>query len=169
MARYNVYGVGNALVDKEFEVDEEFFAEHGIEKGFMTLVDDEQQNKLLSLLESKYEIKTQSGGGSAANTLYALSQFGGSAYFSCKVATDENGDFYLKQLGHHNIETNSNNRRSEGVTGRCVVMISPDAERTMHTYLGISESVSTREIDFQAVTQADYVYLEGYLVTSNSA
>ncbi len=169
MARYNVYGVGNALVDKEFEVDDEFFQQHGIEKGYMTLVDDEQQNKLLQILEAKYEIKTQSGGGSAANTLYALSQFGGSAYFSCKVATDDHGDFYLQQLGHHNIETNSNNRRSDGTTGRCVVMISPDAERTMHTYLGISESVSTREIDFQAATQAEYVYLEGYLVTSDSA
>jgi len=168
MKKYHVYGIGNALVDKEFEVDDAFFEEHGIEKGFMTLVTHEQQEQLLETLTNKVGIKKRSGGGSAANTLYAVSQFGGNAYFAGKVADDETGDFYVEQLGHHNIETNLGNERDHGTTGRCLVMISPDAERTMHTYLGVSEQVSVAEIDYEAIKSSEYVYIEGYLVTSPS-
>lgn len=167
--KFDVYGVGNALVDKEFEVDESFFQEHDIEKGLMTLVSQEQQQQLLDLLTDKYGIKKRAGGGSAANTLYALSQFGGSAFLSCKVANDKTGDFYISQLGDQSIETNNESMREDGTTGRCIVMISPDAERTMHTFLGVSETVSGHEIDFDAVKESEYVYIEGYLVTSPSA
>lgn len=167
--KFDVYGVGNALVDKEFEVDESFFQEHNIEKGLMTLVGQEEQQKLLDVLIEKHGIKKRAGGGSCANTLYALSQFGGKAYLSCKVANDETGEFFIKELGDHTIDTNTKNQREEGTTGRCIVMISPDAERTMHTFLGISETVSDAEIDFDAVKQSEYIYLEGYLVTSPSA
>lgn len=167
--KYDVYGVGNALVDKEFEVDDSFFQTHEIEKGLMTLVSHEQQQQLLTVLKEKFGVKKRAGGGSAANTLYALSQFGGTAYFSCKVASDEPGDFYLDQLGHHNIEVDYENLRSDGTTGRCLVMISPDAERTMHTYLGVSETISAAELDFEAAKASEYIYLEGYLVTSPSA
>jgi fructokinase len=169
MKKYHVYGIGNALVDKEFEVEDAFFAEHGIEKGFMTLVTHEQQEQLLALLTSQVGLRKRSGGGSAANTLYALSQFGGNAYFAGKVASDETGDFYVQQLGHHNIETNLGDERDHGTTGRCLVMISPDAERTMHTYLGVSENVSIEEIDVEAIRASEYVYIEGYLVTSLTA
>lgn len=167
--KFDVYGVGNALVDKEFEVDESFFQEHDIEKGLMTLVGQEEQQQLLDVLVEKYGIKKRAGGGSAANTLYALSQFGGNAYLSCKVANDETGDFYINELGNQTIETNTASQREDGTTGRCIVMISPDAERTMHTFLGVSETVSEQEIDFEAVKQSEYVYIEGYLVTSPSA
>ncbi len=169
MKKYHVYGIGNALVDKEFEVEDDFFDAHGIEKGFMTLVTHEQQEQLLQLLTEQVGITKRSGGGSAANTLYALSQFGGNAYFAGKVANDETGEFYVEQLGHHNIETNLGNDRDHGTTGRCLVMISPDAERTMHTYLGVSEKVSIDEIDEDAIRASEYVYMEGYLVTSPSA
>ncbi|MEX0962960.1 MAG: adenosine kinase [Pseudohongiellaceae bacterium] len=167
--KFDVYGVGNALVDKEFEVDESFFTEHAIEKGLMTLVSEEQQQKLLDVLVEKYGVKKRGGGGSAANTLYALSQFGGNAYLSCKVANDDTGDFYLNALGDLNIETNTESQREDGISGQCLVMISPDAERTMHTFLGVSETVSIDEIDFAAVKQSRYIYIEGYLVTSPSA
>ncbi|MBL4821569.1 MAG: adenosine kinase [Gammaproteobacteria bacterium] len=168
MKKYHVYGIGNALVDKEFQVEDSFFDEHNIEKGFMTLVSHEQQQQLLETLTNKVGITKKSGGGSAANTLYAISQFGGNAYFAGKVANDETGDFYVEQLGHHNIETNLGSNRDHGTTGRCLVMISPDAERTMHTYLGISEEVSVAEIDHEAIKDSEYVYIEGYLVTSAS-
>ena len=167
--KFDVYGVGNALVDQEFEVDDSFFNDHGIEKGVMTLVGEEDQQKLLDVLVEKFGIKKRAGGGSAANTLYALSQFGGNAYLACKVANDETGDFYIEALGHQSIETNTESQREDGTTGRCVVMISPDAERTMHTFLGVSETVSEHEIDFEAVRLSEYVYIEGYLVTSPSA
>lgn len=169
MRTYDVYAVGNALVDKEFEVDDSFFVEHNIEKGVMTLVAQEQQQHLLHILQTQYGIRKRAGGGSAANTLYALSQFGGSAYLSCKVANDETGDFYLQQLGDHNIRTNMKSQIEHGMSGQCLVMISPDAERTMHTYLGVSENVSSEELDYEAARGSKYIYLEGYLVTSPSA
>lgn len=168
MAKYHVYGVGNALVDKEFEVKDEFFTENDIEKGIMTLVEHDQQDLLLRDLTDKYGVKKQAGGGSAGNTLYALSQFGGEAFFACKVANDETGDYYLEQLGHHNIDTNVS-RRVEGTSGRCLVMISPDADRTMFTYLGVSADISLQEMDFDAAKNSEYIYIEGYLVTSPSA
>jgi sugar/nucleoside kinase (ribokinase family) len=169
MKKYHVYGIGNALVDKEFEVDESFFRETGIEKGFMTLVEQEQQQTLLSILNDKYGLRKRAGGGSAANTLYAFSQFGGKAFFSCKVANDEAGDFYISELGNHNIKTNLGAEREAGFTGRCLVMVSPDAERTMLTHLGISQQVSMADLDQDAVQNSEYVYFEGYLVTSDTA
>ena len=167
--KFDVYGVGNALVDKEFEVDESFFQDHGIEKGLMTLGTDEESLRLLGILTKKYGIKKQAGGGSAANTLYAVSQFGGNAFFSCKVASDETGDFFLKELGDQKIQTNSQTQCNDGLTGRCLIMISPDAERTMHTYLGVSETISEQELDLGAAKSSEYIYIEGYFVTSPSA
>lgn len=169
MNHYDVYGIGNALVDKEFEVEDSFFAEAGIQKGFMTLIEEDKQQQLLELLSSRYPLKKQAGGGSAANSLYALSQFGGKAFYSCKVAGDEPGDFYMSELGNHNIETNLLPQREAGTTGRCVVMVTADAERTMLTHLGISQYVSEQDIKVDAVKQAKYIYIEGYLVTSDSA
>lgn len=169
MTTLDVYGIGNALVDKEFEVEDAFFAEAGIEKGFMTLIDATQQEQLLSLLNRRYSLKKRAGGGSAANSLYALSQFGGQAFYSCKVANDETGDFYVEELGNANIRTNLSKLREEGNTGRCIVMVTPDAERTMLTHLGISEHVSEAELRLDIAATARYVYIEGYLVTSDSA
>lgn len=169
MKQYDVYGIGNALVDKEFEVDDQFFLDAGIEKGFMTLIDQEKQQSLLDLLMERYGLKKRAGGGSAANSMFALSQFGARVFYSCKVANDEAGHFYMKELGEHNIETNLGLERPEGTTGRCLVMVTPDAERTMLTSLGISETVSIDELHLDAVGQSRYVYVEGYLVTSPSA
>jgi fructokinase len=169
MAKLDIYGIGNALVDKEFEVEDSFFTEAGIEKGFMTLIDATQQEQLLSLLDRRYPLKKRAGGGSAANSLYAVSQFGGQAFYSCKVANDESGDFYVEELGSSNIQTNLSAEREEGHTGRCIVMVTPDAERTMLTYLGISQHVSEAELNLDVAATAQYVYIEGYLVTSDSA
>ena len=112
MKKYAVYGLGNALVDTEFEVTDSFFTEHGIEKGCMTLVSREQQQHLTNILSREYEIKKRCGGGSACNTLFALTNFGGRAFYSCKVADDEIGAFFLGELGNENIDvinyTNNN-------------------------------------------------------------
>jgi pfkB family carbohydrate kinase len=169
MQQYDVYGIGNALVDKEFEVEDQFFIDADIEKGFMTLIEPEKQKELVELLTQRYGLKKRAGGGSAANSIYALSQFGGKAFFSCKVANDETGHFYVKELGNQNISTNLSSTLEEGVTGRCVVMVTPDAERTMLTALGISQLVSVEELDYDAIRLSEYAYVEGYLVTSSSA
>lgn len=170
MKNYHIYALGNALVDKEFEVEDDFFQHESIQKGLMTLVDGESQRTLLERLMERYGLKKRAGGGSAANTLYAASQFGANTFYSCKVANDEFGDFYLDELGNNNIDTNVESIRSEdGVTGKCLVMVSPDAERTMLTYLGVSENLTSSDIHKDALINSKYLYLEGYLVTSPTA
>ncbi len=167
MKKYHVYAIGNALVDMEFSVDDDFLASHGIDKGVMTLVDENHQHKLYESLKSRGGKKAC--GGSAANTIMAVSHFGGKAYYACKVADDETGDFYVKDIAKSGVDTCLGQKREPGISGKCIVMVTPDAERTMHTFLGISESVSTAELDEEAIRQSEYVYLEGYLVTSESA
>ena len=170
MKNYHIYALGNALVDKEFEVKDDFFERKKIQKGLMTLVDGQSQNTLLEHLMEEYSLKNRAGGGSAANTLYAASQFGANTFYSCKVANDEFGDFYLNELGDNNIDTNLGSIRSnDGVTGKCLVMVSPDAERTMLTYLGVSENITSDDIDKDALINSKYLYIEGYLVTSPTA
>lgn len=165
MKRYDVYGIGNALVDTEFEVTNDFFKEHGVEKGLMTLVDDDRQAYLIDKIKAD-QVKKQSG-GSAANTVIAVRQFGGRAYYSCKVADDDFGHFYLNDLAKAGVNTNLDHKKLEpGSTGKCLVMVTPDADRTMNTYLGISSQLDTSVISEEAISQANYVYLEGYLVTS---
>ncbi len=166
MKKYNVYGLGNALVDAEFEVTDDFLQHENIQKGLMTLVDGEAQKTLYNRLVPKFGLKKRAGGGSAANSMYAISQFGGSAFYTCKVASDEPGDFYVQQLGDHNIRTNLSQNRDYGDTGQCLVMVSPDAERTMLTFLGISAEISSKDLDLEALKQSQYLYLEGYLSAS---
>lgn len=163
-----MYGIGNALVDLEFKVSEKFIAEHEVEKGLMTLVDEEKQSTLINAINHNDTVRKS--GGSAANTVIAVSQFGGKAFYSCKVASDEFGDFYLNDLKEAGLDTNlDQNEREEGITGKCLVMITEDADRTMNTFLGITTNLSVNDVDEAAIKDAEYVYLEGYLVTSPTA
>jgi sugar/nucleoside kinase (ribokinase family) len=165
--KYDVYGIGNALVDLEFKVDHQFLYDHKVDKGVMTLVDEATQFRLIGAIDhGKMERKS---GGSAANSIIAVSQFGGKAFYSCKVANDEYGDFYLKDMNEAGVDTNLDNKEREaGITGKCLVMITSDADRTMNTYLGITSDLSVAEIDEHAIKESKYVYLEGYLVTSST-
>ncbi|KFZ31289.1 sugar kinase [Pseudidiomarina salinarum] len=166
MESIDIVGIGNALVDQEFEVTDDFLLQHQIEKGMMTLIEDAEQEKLIAELSRRGELKKQSGGGSAANSLVGFSQFGGKAFYCCKVADDDAGDFYCNDLERVGITTNTGSCKHEGKTGRCLVMVTPDAERTMRTYLGITADLSTDELDEDAIARAEYLYIEGYLVTS---
>ncbi len=163
--RYDVYGIGNALVDIVTEVDHDFFQKNDIEKGVMTLVDEKRQHHLMEVIDMKKS--KMACGGSAGNTMIAVSQFGGKSFYSCLVAKDPLGKFFLEDLKRNGVETNlTYERLSEGITGKCLVMTSPDAERTMNTFLGISSFLSPEHLDPQAIRDSKYVYLEGYLVTS---
>lgn len=165
MNTFDVYAIGNAIVDIVSEVDHSFFQHHGIEKGVMTLVDESRQMELMKAIDMKKS--KMSGGGSAANTVVALSQFGGKAFYSCLVANDVLGEFFLKDLARNGVETNLRwEDCPPGHTGRCLVMTSPDANRTMNTFLGISAGISKAQIDSRALIASRYLYLEGYLVTS---
>jgi len=166
MKKYHVYGVGNALVDMEFEVEDSFFEKNSIDKGVMTLVDEERQHELMSHLDA-FEGKKASG-GSAANTIIASSYFGANSFYSCKVASDELGDCYVSDLLAAGVDSNVDEGRKAGITGKCLVMITPDAERTMNTYLGITETFSVDELHPLAIADSQYLYIEGYLVTSDT-
>ncbi len=166
MKKYDVYGLGNALVDMEFEIHDEFLSKNNIDKGVMTLVDEQQQHDLICQLDAFDGNKAS--GGSAANTLIAVSAMGGSSYYSCKVADDELGHFYLHDLNTAKVDCNMDGKHKDGITGKCLVMVSPDAERTMHTFLGISSELSPAEVNADAIKNAQYCYMEGYLTTSDS-
>jgi len=164
--RYHVYGIGAALVDTEIEVNDADLAAMDVEKGLMTLVDEARQAQLLEHLAGHLVHSKRTSGGSAANSIIAVAQFGGSTFYSCKVANDENGQFYLHDLKAAGVDCHIDKEREHGVTGKCLVLITPDAERTMNTYLGISATLSTDDLSPEAIAASEYVYLEGYLVTS---
>ena len=165
--KYDVYGMGNALVDKEFEVTDAFLAEQGIEKGLMTLIDEDKHHELLGGLQQAFGLKKRAGGGSAANTIVSISQFGGKTFYACKVANDEFGQFYREDLEAAGVETGLDRFNAEGVTGKCMVMVTPDAERTMNTFLGITADFSAAEVHMDELRESEYLYVEGYLVTSD--
>lgn len=167
MSQYDVYGLGNALVDMEYQVSPEELKEMGIDKGVMTLMDVDQQSELMVWLSDHHV--NRNAGGSAANSVIALSQLGGSGYYTCKVADDELGHLYTKDLKENGVATNAHEGREAGHTGRCMVFVTPDADRTMATYLGITGGLSTQELDPDALRASKYLYMEGYLATSATA
>lgn len=169
MTQYHVYAVGNAIVDKEFQVSDALFEEKNIVKGHMTLVPEQAQIELIETLKQRFGLRKRASGGSAANTLMATQCLGGKTFLSCKVGNDETGDFYAHDLAAAGIHSNLKAEREAGVTGRCVVMVSPDAERTMHTCLGIAGNLSEMELMPDLIELSQYFYIEGYLVTSDSA
>jgi sugar/nucleoside kinase (ribokinase family) len=165
--KYNVFGIGNALVDIVTEIDDQFLKDHNIEKGLMTLVEEEDQTRISNAINMSKSNKQC--GGSAANSIIAVSQFGGSSYYSCKVANDELGGFYKNDLKNNGVDSNIENEALEaGITGKCLVMTSDDASRTMNTFLGITQNYSKAEIKEDALKDAEYLYIEGYLVTSEN-
>lgn len=164
MKKYHVYGIGNALVDMEFEVSADFLRQMKIAKGQMTLVDEQRQMELVGALHGTQHKRCC--GGSAANSMIALSQLGGKSFYSCKVASDETGDFYYQDLLNNGTETNLHRHRSAGTSGKCLVFVTPDADRTMNTFLGITGSFSKEEIIEEELAKAQYLYIEGYLAAS---
>jgi len=165
--RYHVYGLGAALVDTEIEVSDTDLATMGVDKGLMTLVDETRQQQLLDHLRGHLVHSRRASGGSAANTIIAVSQFGGRAYYSCRVADDDNGRFYLRDLQTAGVDCRDG-ALPAGTTGKCLVLITPDAERSMNTHLGISATLSVDDLAPQEIIAAEYLYIEGYLVTSPS-
>ncbi|HTO57293.1 MAG TPA: adenosine kinase [Pseudomonadales bacterium] len=164
MSSYDVYALGNALVDMEFTVDDGFLRRHRIDKGHMTLVDEARLDELLDSLQELESKRTS--GGSAANTLIAAQAFGCRTFYSCKVADDEVGAFFRKDLEAIGVATNRQHHDGAGKSGRCLVLITPDAERSMNTFLGISDKLAVSEVDERALRDSTYLYIEGFLSSS---
>jgi len=156
MKKYNVTGIGNALVDIEFKVTDQFFTDNGVEKGLMTLVDEERQNHLMQVIHHA-EAKKQAG-GSAANSVVAVSQFGGKSFYCFRVANDELGQFYLKDLIDSGVDIALTAAQLQtGVTGKCLVMVTEDSERTMNTFLGITQNFSSQDVHDVAIKDSSYL------------
>ncbi len=168
MKKYDVFGIGNALVDCVILVTEKFLQENNIEKGVMTLVDDEKQKSIIEKI--KNSDKFIQSGGSVTNSVYTLSQLGGSGYQSFLISDDEHGKLFLEDLNKSGINISDENfYLGEGMTGSCLVLTTPDAERTMNTCLAVSSKYSVKNINFDDLALSKYLYIEGYLVTSELA
>lgn len=163
---YDVYAIGNALVDTEVEVSDALLAQLGVEKGLMTLVDEARQAEISAGLDKAPA--NRAAGGSACNTLVAVCHFGGTGFYSCKVADDDDGAFFVADLADAGAATNMQAPLPAGTTGKCLVLITPDAERSMNTFLGISADIAISETDENALAQSRYLYLEGYLASSET-
>jgi sugar/nucleoside kinase (ribokinase family) len=151
--------VGNALVDIEARVSEQTLAELQFAKGLMTLVDEDTQRRVLEALQG---VKTsRCAGGSAANTIVGVADFGGKSAYAGKVSDDEIGRFFLEDMRKVGVAIEV--PPGEGDSGTCVILITPDAERTMLTHLGVSATIGPGDIDEAEVKQAKYLYVEGYL------
>jgi sugar/nucleoside kinase (ribokinase family) len=165
MSKYDLYAIGNALVDSEFEVSEDKLAAMGVLKRHMTLVDADQRLALREQLADS--ASRQNGGGSAGNTAVALAQLGGTAFYSCRVGDDALGQFYAQDLKNNGVASNLERGLVAGaLTGNCTVMVTPDAERSMCTYLGTSAELDRDALDVQAIEQSKMYYMEGYLAAS---
>ena len=170
--KLDISSLGNAIVDVQFSIEEDFVSKlekMSILKGAMTLIEAEEQSNLISLLTEEYGEPKLSCGGAATNSIVAASNFGSICHFSCKVRNDDLGIFYLENLSKNDVLHSKQASESDLSTGQCVVMVTPDAERTMCTYLGISNLLSSNDLDKLAIRNSKFLFLEGYLVTSESA
>jgi sugar/nucleoside kinase (ribokinase family) len=161
---YDVFGVGNAIVDILAQVDEQFVDNLKLNKGSMTLMDSPQQAVVLKELERSGHGLRLASGGSAANTMVAIAQSGGTGIYSGKVCHDTHGEFYCDDMRASGISFDVPMAAEASLpTGTSVILTTPDAERTMCTHLGISTSLSPGDIDVDRMARSKIVYVEGYL------
>ena len=159
---YDLVGIGNALVDIEIQVEDSFIEKQSLVKGGMKLSTSQEQTQVLNALSGK-STKISSG-GSAANTVHGLSVLGSSGYYLGRVANDNYGRHYTDDMKVCKVGFPGTGSEMQG-TGTCVVLVTPDAERTMLTHLGISSSLHPDNVDETIVRNAKMVYIEGYLWT----
>ena len=166
MTTYDLYAIGNALVDSEYEVTDAQLLAMKVEKRHMTLIDAARRAELLAHVKGVHS--RRSGGGSAGNTVVALAQLGGKAYYSCRVANDELGHFYAQDLKANGADSNLNAQTlvANAQTGSCMVMVTPDAERSMSTYLGTTADLDHTALNPAAIARSKVYYMEGYLAAS---
>ncbi len=162
--QYDVYGVGNALVDIQARVSDELLDELKFPKGAMTLVEEQTQLSVLEALQGASI--SRCAGGSAANTMLGVADLGGTAAYAGKVGNDSLGEFCLEDMRRMGVTIEV--PPAGGVTGTCVVLITEDAQRTMLTNLGVSSTLGPDDIESAEIQKAKYVYVEGYLFTGDT-
>src|SRR3954467_2030892 len=157
--KYDVLGIGNAIVDVIARAEDDFLVAHGMHKGGMALIDERRAAAIYAAMGPAVE----SSGGSAANTIVGVASFGGRAAFVGKVKDDELGRVFAHDIRAAKVAYQTPPAADGPSTGRCYVLVTPDGERTMNTFLGAAQDLHARDIDPQAIADARITYLEGYL------
>jgi sugar/nucleoside kinase (ribokinase family) len=164
-ARFDVVGIGNALVDVIAHGDDTFLAEHGLVKGAMQLIETDRASELYRSLDSPVEMS----GGSAANTMCGIASFGGRAAYIGKVSADELGGVFGHDLNAVGVAFRPGAPAADTPTGRCIIVVTGDAQRTMNTYLGVSSLLCADDLDEAAIAEGAVLYMEGYLFDRDDA
>jgi sugar/nucleoside kinase (ribokinase family) len=159
-------GIGNALVDIQIEVDDSVISKFNLVKGGMQLADAHQQAKLINFLSDKNQNK--SSGGSAANTIIAFSQLGGKSAYQTVIGDDKFGNFYSKEFTDLGIKLVAK-KELQNPTGTCLVLITPDSQRTMITALGASAFYTNNDVDEEIIKRSKWLYIEGYEFTQEDS
>jgi len=154
-----ILGMGNAIVDVICKVEDSFLSNNGLTKSTMKLVDETEFKKLLSSLK----IEETVSGGSVANSIVGLSQLGNKVGFIGKVNEDNLGNKYEEGLKKENVEYFYSKKKEDLPTGTCLILITPDSERTMCTFLGTAGKINENDVDINAVKKSEIIFLEGYL------
>ena len=154
-----ILGIGNAIVDVICRVEDQYLLENGLTKSTMKLVDEAEFKKLLSTLK----IEETVSGGSVANSIVGLSQLGNNVGFIGKINSDDLGQKYEEGLIKEKVQYFYDKKDEVSPTGTCIILITPDAERTMVTFLGIAGKISEKDINENAVKKSELIFLEGYL------
>jgi sugar/nucleoside kinase (ribokinase family) len=157
--KYDVIGIGNAIVDLIAEVDDSFLEKNQIDKGGMSLVDFDIANNI----EKEVKIIKTISGGSVANSIVCMAQQGLKTVFVGKVNEDKLGFEFKDGLQKEQVVFKLNPSLANKYTARCIILVTPDAERTMNTYLGVSQELSEKDVDMDAISDSSILYLEGYL------
>ena len=158
-ATYDVIGVGNAIVDVLSPTEDDFLTRHGLDKGMMTLIDTDQAAALYDAMGPGIEVS----GGSAANTLAGIASLGGKGAYIGKVRNDTLGGVFNHDIKAIGVDYRTPPATAGATTARCLIFVTPDAQRTMQTYLGISVELGPDDIDEEAIRDSQITYLEGYL------
>jgi sugar/nucleoside kinase (ribokinase family) len=158
-ARFDVLGIGNAIVDVIARAEDDFLVRQGMQKGAMTLIDEERAEQIYEAMGPAVEVS----GGSAANTVVGVASLGGSAAFVGKVRDDALGRVFAHDIRAVGVNFDTPPAFDGPSTGRCYVLVTPEGERTLNTYLGAAQDLHPNDIDSEAVASAAITYLEGYL------
>ena len=166
--KYDISALGNALVDTQYKVSSEFLSGVGIEADTMTLASAEEQAPIIEKLISMGSESVSDCGGSATNSLVAAANYGSNCHHVCRVADDEDGTRYLDSLRAAGVKhTGVSSENSDMPTGKCLILVTPDAKRTMISMLGVSAYLGASDIDYEVVENSKIFYIEGYMVTSD--
>ena len=167
--KYDISAIGNALVDTVFKVPQELISELGLEIDQMTLSTPEEQAPIINRLIASGAETMSDCGGSATNSLVAAASYGASCFHVCKVTDDEDGARYINSLKEASVSHKGTMAPSDSMpTGKCLILVTPDAKRTMTTSLSISSSMDDDDLELSEIANSKIFYIEGYMVTSEA-